>query len=70
MTELAVPDEALDLLRPLFTTVEGTCEVWADEEVVRRMLIRGAMEYAKSAGREWDDVQAVAAALRAALACG
>ena len=70
MIELTVPDDVLDLLRPLFTTVEGTCEVWADEEVVRRMLIRGAMEYAKSAGRPWDDVQAIATTLRTALEGG
>lgn len=65
--ELSVPDEALAVLRPLFVAVEGDCEAWTDEEVVRRVLIRGAMEYAKSAGREWEDVRATGAALRAAL---
>lgn len=67
MTQLSVPDEALDVLRPLFTAVEGSCEAWADEEVVRRMLIRGAMEYAKSAGKPWEDVRTLGGDLRAAL---
>lgn len=67
MIELSVPDEALDVLRPLFVAVEGSCESWTDEEVVRRILIRGAMQYAKSAGKEWDEVQATAASLRSAL---
>ncbi len=67
MTQLSVPEEALSVLRPLFVAVEGSCEAWQDEEVVRRMLIRGAMEYAKSAGQPWEEVRAVSAALRAAL---
>lgn len=67
MIELSVPDDALAVLRPLFTAVEGSCESWSDKEIVRRMLIRGAMEYAKSAGQPWEDVQATAASLRAAL---
>ncbi|HVM15686.1 MAG TPA: hypothetical protein VM287_15325 [Egibacteraceae bacterium] len=67
MIELSVPDDALAVLRPLFTGVEGSCESWSDEEVVRRMLIRGAMEYAKSAGQPWEGVQSTAAALREAL---
>lgn len=67
MTQLSVPEEALSVLRPLFVTVEGSCEAWQDEEVVRRMLIRGAMEYAKSAGQPWEEVRAVGASLRAAL---
>ncbi|HVL99724.1 MAG TPA: hypothetical protein VM324_10585 [Egibacteraceae bacterium] len=67
MMELRVSDEALALLRPLFAAVEGDCEAWTDEEVVRRIFIRGAMEYAKSAGREWEQVRATGAALRAAL---
>lgn len=65
--ELDVPDQALERLRPLFRAVEGDCEVWLDDEIVRRLLIRGAMEYAKSAGKEWDDVQALTRDLRAAL---
>lgn len=64
---LAVPAAALDVLRPLFVAVEGSCEAWSDEEVVRRVFIRGAMEYAKSAGKSWDDVMAVAAQLRSDL---
>jgi hypothetical protein len=64
---LHVPDAALDLLRPMFVDVEGHCEVWTDEEIARRLFIRGAMEYAKSAGKSWDDVMAVAAELRTQL---
>ncbi len=64
---LSVPEEALEAIRPLFAQVEGYCEVWTDEEIVRRVFIRGAMEYAKSAGKSWDDVAATAAALRSAL---
>ncbi len=70
MIRLTVPDEALAVLRPLFVAVEGSCEAWADDEVVRRVLIRGAMEYAKSAGRPFDEAVAVAADLRAALPAG
>ncbi len=65
---LAVPQEAIDLIRPMFTDVEGHCEVWTDDEIVRRLFIRGAMEYAKSAGKSWDDVQALATTLRQQLA--
>lgn len=65
--QLIVSDAALEILRPLFVDVEGTCEAWADEEIVRRMLIRGAMEYAKSAGKSWDDVMDTATRLRAAF---
>ena len=64
---VTVDDAALDRLKQLFIAVEGSCEVWADDEVVRRILIRGAMEYAKSAGRPWDEVQAISKELRAAL---
>ena len=64
---LSVPDAALELLRPMFVDVEGHCEVWTDEEIARRLFIRGAMEYAKSAGKSWDDVMAVAAELRTQL---
>lgn len=64
MIHLSVPEEALSVLRPLFVTVEGSCEAWKDEEVVRRMLIRGAMEYAKSAGQPWEEVRAVGGTLR------
>ena len=63
----AVPETTLELLRPLFLAVEGSCEAWSDDEIVRRVFIRGAMEYAKSAGKSWDDVMAVAAQLRTEL---
>ena len=65
---LAVNDSVLETVRPLFVAVEGTCEAWADDEIIRRIFIRGAMEYAKSAGKPWDDVMATAAELRTALA--
>ena len=65
--QFAVPDEALATLRELFTTVEGTCEPWLDDEVVRRTLIRGAMEYARSGGADFAEMTAVAARLRRAL---
>ena len=65
--QLTVPDDAIAQLKPLFVAVEGSCEVWSDDEVVRRMLVRGAMEYAKSAGRPFTEVSAVAGALRSAL---
>lgn len=67
MIQFAVPDEALATLRRIFTTVEGTCEPWLDDEVVRRTLIRGAMEYARSGGAAFEEMAAVAAELRAAL---
>lgn len=65
--QFAVPDEAIATLRRVFTNVEGTCEPWLDEEVVRRMLIRGAMEYARSAGAPFEEVRDLAAELRAVL---
>ena len=64
---LVISDEVLDLLRPMFVDVEGHCEVWTDDEIARRLFIRGAMEYAKSAGKSWDDVMAIAADLRTKL---
>jgi hypothetical protein len=67
MQQLTVTDDALDRLRDVFVAVEGTCEAWTDEEIVRRVLIRGAMDYAKAAGREWTAVQALATALRGDL---
>ena len=67
---LQVTAAALELLRPMFVDVEGHCEVWTDEEIARRLFIRGAMEYAKSAGKSWDDVMAIAAQLRAQLGGG
>ena len=61
---LSVPEEALAALRPIFVQVEGYCDVWTDDEIVRRLFIRGAMEYAKSAGKPFADVTALAAQLR------
>lgn len=66
--QLTVPEPALATLRRLFNTVEGTCEPWTDDEVVRRMLIRGAMEYARSGGADIAAMTAVASELRALLA--
>ncbi len=65
--KLDVNAAALEIVRPLFTAVEGTCEAWEDSEIVRRIFIRGAMEYAKSAGKPWDEVMATAGELRSAL---
>ena len=61
---LTVPDEALEALKPLFSQVEGSCEVWTDDEVVTRMLIRGVMAYGQSAGKPFDEITALAAQLR------
>ncbi|MGH3665039.1 MAG: hypothetical protein ACRDU8_02910 [Egibacteraceae bacterium] len=66
--QLEIGDDVLAALKPLFLAVEGSCEIWTDDEIVRRMLIRGAMEYAKSAGQSWDETSALAADLRKALA--
>jgi hypothetical protein len=65
--DLSISADSLELLRPMFVDVEGHCEVWTDDEIARRVFIRGAMEYAKSAGKSWDDVMAVAAELRSQL---
>jgi hypothetical protein len=65
--QFAVPDQALATLRRLFTAVEGTCEPWTDDEVVRRTLIRGAMEYARSGGADFTEMSGVAAELRELL---
>ena len=65
--DLCIDETTLARLKRLFLAVEGSCEVWADDEVVRRMLIRGAMEYAKSAGQPWEQVQALSKELRAGL---
>lgn len=63
-TTLHVPEEALAQLRPLFSQVEGSCEVWTDEEVLTRMLIRGVMAYGSTAGLPFAETSALAAALR------
>lgn len=65
--DLHVDEETLGVLRELFVAVEGTCEAWTDDEVVRRVLIRGAMDYAKGGGMGWQDVAGVAARLRKQL---
>ena len=64
---LEINATALELLRQMFVEVEGQCEVWTDDEIARRVFIRGAMEYAKSSGKAWDDVMAIAAQLREQL---
>ncbi len=65
---LHVPDAALERLREVFIAVEGSCNAWTDEEVVARLLVRGAMDYAKSVGKEWSEVSALATEVRGALA--
>jgi len=65
--QFPVPDQALATLRRVFTTAECSCEPWLDDEVVRRTLIRGAMEYARSGGAPFEEVSALAAELRASL---
>ena len=67
---LSVPEEALAALRPIFVQVEGYCDVWTDDEIVRRLFIRGAMEYAKSAGKPFSDVTALATQLRGFVTAG
>jgi hypothetical protein len=70
MQQLTVGDEAMERLREVFVGLEGACESWTDEEVVTRVLIRGAMDYARSGGAEWADVQALAATLRRSVSAG
>lgn len=65
--DLHVDEASLAALREVFVAVEGTCESWTDDEVVRRVLIRGAMDYAKSGGAQWQDVAALASRLRKQL---
>lgn len=66
--DLHVDEASLAALREVFVAVEGTCESWTDDEVVRRVLIRGAMDYAKAGGKEWQEVAALASTLRRRLA--
>ncbi|WP_370327170.1 hypothetical protein [Euzebya sp.] len=61
---LTVTDDALEVLKPLFSQVEGSCEVWTDAEVVTRMLIRGVMAYGQTAGKPFAEMTEVAKALR------
>ncbi len=65
---LTLSDHALDVLRPLFSQVEGACEVWTDEEILTRMLIRGVMAYGQTAGRDFADMATVAGTIRADIA--
>ena len=65
---LEIPAETLRVLRRYFVTVEGSCEPWTDIEVVRRVLIRGAMEYVRTAGGDFAEMQRVAGELRTQLA--
>ncbi|HEY8340337.1 MAG TPA: hypothetical protein VIK95_10735 [Egibacteraceae bacterium] len=67
MITLTVPDDVLAKLRETFLVIEGDCEAWTDEEIVRRTLIRGAMDYAKAANRPWEEVAALAKELRRGL---
>ncbi len=69
-TTLTLSDDALESLRPLFSQVEGSCEVWTDEEILTRMLIRGVMAYGQTAGRDFSEMAQVAGAIRADIAVG
>lgn len=64
---ITLSDDALELLRPLFSQVEGSCEVWTDDEIATRMLVRGVFAYGQSAGRELGEMSAVAKAVRAGV---
>lgn len=65
---LTLSDEVLGELRPLFAEVEGSCEVWTDDEVLTRMLIRGVMAYGQTAGKDFAWTSALAGRIRAAVA--
>lgn len=67
MITLSVPDDVLARLRETFLVIEGDCEAWTDQEIVRRTLIRGAMDYAKAANQPWAEVSALAKDLRRQL---
>ena len=69
-TQITMPDEVLAELKPLFSAVEGSCEVWTDEEIVTRMLIRGVMAYGQTAGRDFADTAALAGRVREGLSAG
>ena len=64
MVTLQAPEAALGELREIFRAVEGDCEPWTDDEVVRRVLIRGAMDYAKRGGNDVEEASRLAARLR------
>lgn len=63
-TQLHVGEDALAELRPLFSQVEGSCEVWTDTEILTRLLIRGVMAYGQTAGRDFADIAALAGTVR------
>jgi hypothetical protein len=67
---LTVPDEALEALRPLFSQVEGSCEVWTDDEIATRILIRGVLAYGQTAGRPFEEMKELARALREQVRAG
>lgn len=69
-TQLIVPEEAMARLRPLFSQVEGSCEVWTDAEVLTRLLIRGVMAYGQSAGMPFAETSALAGVLREEISAG
>lgn len=64
---LTVSDEALERLRPLFSQVEGSCEVWTDAEVLTRMLIRGVMAYGSTAGMAFAETSELASTIRQSI---
>jgi hypothetical protein len=67
VADLTVPDDAIALLRPIFVEIEGDCEAWTDDDIVRKVFVRGAMDYAKAAGRPWGEVSGLASQLRRAI---
>ncbi len=62
-----LPEDVAGRLREAVVAVDGSCEPWTPEEVLRKALVRGAMAYARSAGWEWDQVQALGRGVRSAL---
>ena len=68
--QLTVSDDALDMLRRVFSQCEGSCEVWTDSEIVTRLLIRGDMAYGQTAGRDFADMSALAGTLRETITAG
>ncbi|CAN5336827.1 hypothetical protein BH23ACT9_BH23ACT9_24140 [soil metagenome] len=67
---LTLSDEALAQLRPLFSQVEGNCEVWTDDEILTRLLIRGVLAYGQTAGRPFAEMTQLASTLRATISAG
>ncbi|MGI8574218.1 MAG: hypothetical protein ACR2MA_02510 [Egibacteraceae bacterium] len=62
-----LPDDVAERLRETVTAVDGSCEPWTSEEVLRKVVVRGTMAYAQSAGWQWDDVQSLGRDVRSAL---